>query len=103
MECNACNSDRERTNRLGCHSGQYFCDISTSALNGDCVEVISPDQCVAQHNLSCTCQSSCTNSCQDAVTCYGCCNCSPTSVPVAMCGADGGAPSDAATDSAPAV
>jgi hypothetical protein len=103
--CNACNSDRERTNRLGCHSGQYFCDIRTSALNGDCVEVITPDQCVAQHNLSCTCQSSCTNSCQDALTCYGCCSCSPSSTPVAMCGADGGAPADGnvVTDGAPVV
>jgi hypothetical protein len=119
--CTACNGDTRFTDMVGCHSNQYFCEIRTSSLNGDCSELISSDQvqqCLRQRtDFSCTCQSACTASCTDALTCYGCCSCSsvPT-VPKPVCNGDAGVPTDAQvpagnsdsavvsrTDGAPAV
>jgi hypothetical protein len=98
--CTACNGDTRFTDMVGCHSNQYFCEIRTSSLNGDCSELISSDQvqqCLRQKtNFACSCQSACTASCTDALTCYGCCTCSSgATIPPPVCEADGGAPADA--------
>jgi hypothetical protein len=107
--CNACNSDFHGTDILGCHSGEYVCDIRTSALNGDCSEVLSDAQfmqCVAQKtNFSCTSAPSCLESCTDTVSCYACYTCSPTSAPIPMptCSGDGGSMGDGGNRDAPAA
>ena len=58
-KCDACNSNTQFTDALGCHSNQFFCNVDTTALNGECAETLSTaqfNQCVAaKTNFSCTC------------------------------------------------
>jgi hypothetical protein len=111
-KCDACNSDFSSTNTIGCHSNEFFCDIRTAGLNGDCAELLTTqqfNQCVTQKtNFSCTCASSCADSADPSawLACYGAtCPCSATTAPLPApsCAGDAGAAIDgAATDASAA-
>lgn len=104
-KCDACNSSESVTDTLNCHTGEFFCNLDTTSLNGDCAEGLSNSQfqqCVAQQtNFSCDCSASCQESCTDADSCYGCCTCTPTSSPPPKptCSGDGGTSGDAGSGS----
>jgi hypothetical protein len=100
-QCDACNSDESFTSGLGCHTGLFGCEIYNVDLKGHCAELVTQEAfhaCLAQkENFSCSCSSSCVDSCgADAfITDCGnaCCTCTQSpSAPAPECtsGSDGG-------------
>src|SRR5262249_51188958 len=79
LHCGACNSNTRYADTVGCHSGVFLCDLTTTTLDGDCAErltVSQANQCIANKtNFSCNCDGSCSASCADPDACMACCTC----------------------------
>jgi hypothetical protein len=98
--CDACNSDMQLTNTVGCHTSVFGCNLNNTSLNGACAELLSPDAfnaCLAQkENFSCQCDSDCATTCAsgtlvDSECADVCCTCTQAaSAPAPTCASDGG-------------
>lgn len=83
--CDACNSDLDKTDSAGCHTGRFGCDIVGDGLEGKCREVINSDEfwnCLnSQIYTACDCQCPTPDACWSDASDCACCTCTNSNTP----------------------